>query len=101
MVMTPPLNTEASGVDEIDQLLEDYGVFQRLHNEIGNQGWIARRDQAKAEIVRLIQQARIDENDYHWHAQRHIESVAKEGKISTYFLDRKAWLQSELRESRS
>lgn len=34
-------------------------------------------------------QAKADENDYHWHHQKHIEKLAHDGSVSGYFLDRR------------
>lgn len=51
------------------------------------------RDEFLDNIVNLIHsyvtQARIDENDYHWHHQKHIEKLARNGGVSGYFLERK------------
>lgn len=37
----------------------------------------------------IILQAKADENDDHWHHQKHIEKLAHDGSVSGYFLDRR------------
>jgi hypothetical protein len=54
-------------------------------------------DEAKAAILKEIDRikldAKIEENDYHWHHQKHIERRAATSRVSGYFLDRKAELE--------
>lgn len=52
----------------------------------------------KALINQKEKEARIAENDYHWHRQKAIEAEAKKGMVSKYFLDRIKQLKEELKE---
>jgi len=46
-----------------------------------------------ADVSELVRAAKEEENDYHWHRQRHITKQAGNGTISMYFLERIAELQ--------
>lgn len=86
-------------LQELDKRLENFQVFTRHFNEIGNDGWTKSRQEMLEAIEEYASerehQAKIDENDYHWHRQKHIERTARSGRISSYFLDRKAELQQQ------
>lgn len=44
-------------------------------------------------------EAKIEENDYHWHHQKHITKQAGNGTISMYFIERKERLETLRHES--
>ena len=62
--------------------------------------WVARELAAHyaAKEQEAVLQARIEENDYHWHHQKAIETEAKHGGVSGYFLERKSDLTNQLNQ---
>lgn len=52
------MNNQDTGA-EIDELLKDFQLFNRLHNQIGNQGWENSRKELTQKLLKLYQKAYI------------------------------------------
>lgn len=80
----------AYGIDKAspggDELAISIGVGKKVSTFVG--------DEARA-ILAVINKAKVEENEYHWHHQKAIEKEARSGGVSGWFIDRMETLINE------